>query len=204
MFSRINRKAGRLAIAAVVMAGVAGCSSSGSLRSDYDDSADFSKYRTYNYIEGAGPKSDNYQSLFSQYMVEAIDKEMQTRGYTKSDNPDLLVNFNAQLQDKTKVTTSPSMGMTGGYYGYRGGFYDPWVGYGYGTDTHVSQYTEGTYNIDLIDPRTKKLVWEAVGVGKLTEEKRAQMRELIRDGVPRYFELYPFVAGDGTPRSTEK
>jgi hypothetical protein len=96
------------------------------------------------------------------------------------------------------------MGMTGGYYGYRGGFYDPWVGYGYGTDTHVSQYTEGTYNIDLIDPRTKKLVWEAVGVGKLTEEKRAQMRELIRDGVPRYFELYPFVAGDGTPRSTEK
>ena len=32
----------------------------------------------------------------------------------------------------------------GGYYGYRGGLYAPWGGYGYGTSTHVSQYTEGT------------------------------------------------------------
>ena len=126
-----------------------GCASESKLRSAYDDSVDFSQYKTYNYIDGAGPNSDNYQSLFSQYMVKAINIEMQSRGYTLSDAPDLLVNFNANLQDKTKVTTSPSM-HTGGYYGYRGGYYDPWVGYGYGTDTHVSQYTEGTFNIDPI------------------------------------------------------
>ncbi len=203
MFHRIFSKTGRIFVVAAVVIGMSGCASKGSLRSAYDDSADFSQYSTYNYIEGAGPKADNYQSLFSQYMVEAIDKEMQARGYTMSDNPDLLVNFNANLHDKTKVTTSPSMGM-GGYYGYRGGFYDPWVGYGYGTDTHVSQYTEGTFNIDLIDPTTKRLVWEAVGVGKITEEKLENMREGVRTGVPRFFELYPFVAGDGTPRETEE
>ena len=203
MFHRIFNKTGRVFLVAALVIGTSGCSSSGSLRSAYDDTADFSQYSTYNYIDGAGPNADNYQSLFSQYMVEAIDKEMQSRGYTMSDNPDLLVNFNANLQDKTKVTTSPSMGM-GGYYGYRGGFYDPWVGYGYGTDTHVSQYTEGTYNIDLIDPKTKKLVWEAVGVGKLTEEKMENMKQLIAEGVPGYFALYPFVAGDGTPREAEK
>jgi hypothetical protein len=78
------------------------------------------------------------------------------------------------------------------------------MGYGYGTDTHVSQYTEGTYNIDLVDPNTKKLVWEAVGVGKLTEEKMANMKQLIAEGVPQYFALYPFRAGDGTPRQTGK
>lgn len=180
----------------------AGCASKPKLRSAYDDSVDFSQYKTYNYIEGAGPNSDNYQSMFSQYMVRAIDIEMQSRGYTLSNTPDLLVNFNANLQDKTKVTTSPSM-HAGGYYGYRGGYYDPWVGYGYGTDTHVSQYTEGTFNIDLVDPQLKRLVWEAVGVGRINDDTFENLEQKVREGVPRYFALYPFVAGDGTPREAE-
>lgn len=187
----------------MVVAFAAGCSSQAKLRSAYDDSVDFSQYKTYNYVEGAGPNSDEYQSLFSQYMVRAIDKEMAARGYTMSNAPDLLVNFHANLQDKTKVTTSPSMGMTGGYYGYRGGFYDPWMGYGYGTETHVSQYTEGTFNIDLVDPRLKRLVWEAVGVGRITDDTFENLEQKVMEGVPRYFALYPFRAGDGTPHEAE-
>ena len=192
----------RLFAASMLLVFASGCSSQSKLRSAYDDSVDFSQYNTYNYIEGAGPNSDGYQSLFSQYMVTAIDREMQSRGYTLSDNPDLLVNFNANLQDKTKVTTSPSM-YSGGYYGYRRGYYDPWVGYGYGTETHVSQYTEGTFNIDLVDPKLKRLVWEAVGVGRITEDSFENLQQKVNEGVPRYFELYPFRAGDGTPREAE-
>lgn len=173
----------------------AGCASKPKMRSAYDDSVDFSQYKTYNFYANAGPASDQYQSLFSQYMITAINKEMQARGYTLSDAPDLMVNFNANLQDKTKVTTSPSMG---GYYGYRGGFYDPWAGYGYGTDTHVSQYTEGTFNIDLVDPRTQKLVWEAVGVGRINDDTFENLQQKVMEGVPGYFDLYPFRAGDAT------
>jgi len=184
-----------------LLATTAGCSSQAKLRSDYDDTIDFGNYSTYNYYEGAGPEDTEYQSLFSQYMIEAIDKEMQSRGYTLSDAPDLLINYNLQVQDKTKVTTSPSMGMSGGYYGYRRGYYDPWMGYGYGTETHVSQYTEGTFNIDLVDPKLKRLVWEAVGVGRITEKKIENMREGVRNGVPRYFALYPFVAGNSAPQT---
>jgi hypothetical protein len=182
-----------------LLASMSGCSSQAKLRSAYDDSVDFAQYTTYNYYESVKTDDSDYQSLFSQYMVTAIDKEMQARGYTLSAAPDLLVNFHVQMQDKTKVTTSPSMGMSGGYYGYRRGYYDPWMGYGYGTETHVSQYTEGTFNIDLVDPNLKRLVWETVGVGRITEEKLENMREGVRNGVPRFFALYPFVAGDGTP-----
>jgi hypothetical protein len=182
-----------------LLASMPGCSSQAKLRSAYDDSVDFAQYTTYNYYESVKTDDSDYQSLFSQYMVTAIDKEMQARGYTLSAAPDLLVNFHVQMQDKTKVTTSPSMGMSGGYYGYRRGYYDPWMGYGYGTETHVSQYTEGTFNIDLVDPNLKRLVWETVGVGRITEEKLENMREGVRNGVPRFFALYPFVAGDGTP-----
>jgi Domain of unknown function (DUF4136) len=181
------------------------CSSSTSIVSDYDRSVNFGSYTTYNFVEGAGPENSNYQSFFSQYMIAAITIEMDQRGYIKSANPDLLVNFNAVLQDKTKVRTSPaSPPMMGGYYGYRDDFYDPWGGYGYGTETHVSQYTEGTFNIDIADARKKQLIWEAVGVGKVTEKDFENLEEVVKDGVPDFFSLYPFQAGDPNPVVTDE
>lgn len=44
------------------------------------------------------------------------------------------------------------------YYGYRRGYYSPWVGYSYATETTVSQYTEGTFNIDIVDARRQQLI----------------------------------------------
>ena len=187
----------KAAFAVLVLFMLGGCASD-NIRADYDRTVDFSKYNTYNYIEGAGPDNEGYESLFSQYMIRAIDIEMLNRGYTKSANPDLLVNFNAVLQDKTKVTQT-STPMYGGYYGYRGGFYDPWGGYGYGTQTHVSQYTEGTFNIDLVDAKEKRLVWEAVGVGRITEKALQNLEQSVMEGVPNFFADYPFVAGSGMP-----
>ncbi len=191
-----------LLTAAAVTAG--GCSSASNLRSDYDRGADFGSYHTYNYIENAGPESNRYESFFSQYMKAAIDIEMQKRGYTMSDNPDLLVNFNGILQEKMDVRTVPASPPPGyGYYGYRGGYYGTWGGYGYGTETHVSEYTEGTFNIDLIDAKRKQLVWEAVGVGRVSQKDLENLEEGVMKGVPRYFALYPFRAGDPNPVTTE-
>jgi len=188
----------------VLAAGASGCAGD-NIRSDYDPSADFSQYETYNFFADAGPEDTNYQSFFSQYMVAAITREMESRGYTKSNDPDLLVNFNAILQEKTKVRTSPSPSYgAGGYYGYRGDFYDPWGGYGYGTETHVSQYTEGTFNIDLVDARAKKLVWEAVGTGRISQKVLDELEERVNAGVPNFFAEYPFTAGSGVPMTPEK
>ncbi len=193
----------RIAVILLFIGGIAGCSSGGKLRSDYDRGADFGSYQTWNFIEDAGPDYAGYESLFTQYMLEAITIEMDNRGYTRSDNPDLLVNFNAYVQDKTKVTTTSAPPPMGGYYGYRGGYYGAWGGYGYGTQTHVSQYTEGTFNIDLIDAKQHQLVWEAVGVGRITDKVRNNLRQTVMDGVPNFFALYPFVAGSSTPAATK-
>jgi hypothetical protein len=193
----------RLTLLLAIIAMFAGCSGN-PIRADYDPTADFSQYRTYNFYQDAGPENTQYQSFFSRYMIAAISREMDARGYTKSDNPDLLVNFNAILQDKTDVRTTPAPSYGMGYYGYRGGFYDPWGGYGYGTETHVSQYTEGTFNIDLVDARRKQLVWEAVGVGRISEDTMENLEERVNEGVPKFFATYPFVAGSGTPVAPEK
>jgi len=178
---------------------MAGCASGPDIRSDYDRGANFGAYTTYNFAEGAGPNNDGYQSLFTRFVIDAVTIEMESRGYSKSDNPDLLVNFGARLDERINVTTSPA--MMGGYYGYRGGpyGYGGWSGYGYATETHVSQYTEGTFNIDIIDRRRRQLVWEAVGIGRITDKERQNLEETVKNGVPLYFLNYPFVAGNPNP-----
>jgi len=180
-----------------------GCASGGNILYDYDRSADFGAYRTYNFFENAGPDTGDYQSFFSRYMIDAITIEMEQRGYTKSDNPDLLVNFNAIMRDKTKVSTTPAPMPMGGYYGYRGGYYGGWGGYGYATETHVSQYTEGTFNIDIVDNAKKQLVWEAVGVGRVSEDDLENLQQGVMEGVPKFFAGYPFVAGSSAPVTDE-
>ena len=190
---RTARSATLLLLSALAFSG---CASGPQIDSAYDEAADFGQFRTYNFFSDAGPDTTNYQSLFTQYMTTAIEREMESRGYQKSADPDLLVNFNANFKDKTKVTTSPSMG---GYYGYRGGYYGGWGGYGMATDTHVSQYTQATYNIDLVDARRKQLVWEGVFVGKVKDDTFENLEEKINNGVPLFFAKYPFIAGQAAP-----
>lgn len=174
-----------------------GCASSTKIQSDYDHSVDFSQYRTYDYYSPMGVENPNYSSLLGQMFREAIDAQMLPKGYVKSDNPDILINVSARLEDKTKVSTySDPMMSGGGYYGYRGGMYDPWGGYGYGTTTHVSQYTEGTVNVDMVDPDQKRMIWEGIAIGRIDEKQSsAELREDIRAGVAEMFANYPFRAG---------
>ena len=177
---------------------IAGCASGPNVLTDYDHDADFGAYNTYNFVDGAGPDHGNVQSFFTKYVIEAVTIEMEKRGYTKSDDPDLLVNFGAKFADKVDVRTTSAPPMTGGYYGYRRGpyAYGTWGAYGHSTQTHVSQYTEGTFNIDIIDNKRRQLVWEAVGIGKVSEKKWDNLEETIMTGVPLYFSTYPFVAGN--------
>lgn len=172
------------------------CASGPKIKSDYDRSVDFSQYRTYGFFSPLGIEGPNYSTIYGSVFRDAISREMEARGYRKSEQPDLLINVSAHLQDKTKVTTTTDPFPTYGYYGYRRGFYSPWYGYNYGTTTHVSQYTEGTVNIDVVDAEAKKMIWEGVAVGRLKENRtNEEVRQAINDGVAKMFAGYPATAG---------
>ncbi len=83
----------------------------------------------------------------------------------------------------------------GGYYGYRGGYYGAYGGY----DTTVTQYTEGTLNIDLVDNTTDTLVWEVVTVGKITDKVRENLKETVNEVVPELMAKYPYIAAGYVP-----
>ena len=179
--------------AAVVLAS---CASKPTIESDYDHTIDFSQYKTYNFFNPMGIENPSYSSIYRSIFRDAIGKEMNNRGYRQSDNPDLLINVSGRMQDKTKVTTTADPYMGGGYYGYRGGRYGAWGGYGYGTSTHVSNYTEGTINVDMVDRELKRMVWEGVAVGRVNEKNTSdETRANIYAGLQEMFSGYPFRAG---------
>ncbi len=88
------------------------CTSTFTIISDYDRTADFGQYKTYNYLPGAdslmGPGASRLKSLTEQYL--------ELLGYKKTDNPDLYVSIIGQVQQKMGYTTNSSPGY-GGYYG---------------------------------------------------------------------------------------
>jgi len=184
----------------LVLAGIpvllASCASKPTIQTDYDHTIDFTSYKTYGFFNPMGIENPNYSSIYGSILRDAISKELESRGYAKSDKPDLMINVSGRLKDKTKVTTTNDPYMGAGYYGYRGGRYGAWGGYGYGSSTHVSNYTEGTVNVDIVDHELKRMVWEGVAVGRVKEKKtNEETRASIHAGIQEMFAAYPFRAG---------
>jgi len=179
---------------------LAGCATLTEMRSDYDPKSDFGTYTTYNFIADKDTSADGYTGLFAQYMTEAIAIEMEKRGYVRSSDPDLLVDSNAILEEKAKV--SRRTGSAFAYHRpYRNGYYDPWRRYGYAGQAQALAYTytEGTFSIDIIDARKKRLVWTAEGIGRVPQRDVSNLGRSVREGVPRFFDSYLFMAGDPNP-----
>lgn len=189
------------AIVALGALALAGCAApKPTLRSDYDRSANFAAYRTYAYVNPVGTDKAGYSSIVTQHFKNAIDAEMQARGYRKVESdPDLLVNFHANATEKVDVrsTPTPTMGVGvgyGGYYGYRGSMYAAWPMYT--NDVSTVRYQVGTLNVDVVDARRKQLVWEGVAEGKLRKETMQNPEPAIRSVINQLYQSYP---GRATP-----
>lgn len=173
-----------LSLLAVLVA----CASSPTIRADYDRTANFSAYRTFGFFPQLGTDTSGYESLITQTLKSAVRQEMESRGYVYSEpDADILINFNAKLAKQTEVSSMPAPA----YYGYRGGWYGGWGGY----QTYVDQYVEGTLNIDMVDSRQKRLVWEGVAIGRVTKKTQEDRQAAIRAAVAEIFAKYPFRAG---------
>jgi len=148
------------------------------ITSDYDKSIDYSQYKTYAFYKN-GIDEVKIHDLDKKRILKAIEKELQAKGMTTSENPYLLVNIFTQANEHIDVNP----------YGYNWYF-----GWNYwmlgGSTTSVHRYTEGTLSIDLIDANKKELVWQGVGQGFLTKNINKK-EERISEFVKKIIEKYP-------------
>ena len=176
-----------------------GCATGPDIRADYDKGADFGKYRTYNFVAATGTGSTDAKSLAQQILQNAASREMQSRGYTKADNADLLVNFKGKLEEKTDIESTPAP-MYGAGWGYRGWYGAPYGAYGYGgTEVSTRRSNVGTLVMDIVDREKKQVVFQG-GVEDVVTKKMLEDREALLTGaVSQIFAKYPFRAGQSAP-----
>ena len=183
----------------VVLVALAGCSSSAKVFVNENPAADIASYITYNYQSALGTdQRDGYRSILSNLLIDATDRELQARGYQRADNPDMIINFYVNTEEKVRTTSTPTAPMPMGYYGYRGGYYGAYGGYN-AYETRVTQYTEGTLNIDLVDSAKKELAWEGVTVGRITDEVRENLKTAVDNAVADVLGRFDYTAPGFVP-----
>ena len=181
----------RLPLALIVsLLMLSGCATGPDVRVDFDRLTDFTHYQSFGFVSPLGTDRGGYQSIVSQHLKAATQRQLEARGlHLDTVAPQLLINFYAQLNQKLRVTTMPTAGIGGGYYGYRAGLYAPWPMYY--DQTIVTPYTEGTLNIDVIDAARKQMVWEGVVIESVTQNTLDNLATAINAAVAAAFVKYP-------------
>ena len=147
----------RLVMGLVFLGALIGGCASTRVRVQYDETADFSAYKTF-YFNKAQPKSQGrtgavHDPLFNKDIMQEIRPLMEAKGFgeaTRRDEADLLVVFYAYTrQHREFVPPTYVVGRRGRVWAASPG--------------HVYNYKEGTLVIDIVDRAHKELVWRGVG-----------------------------------------
>jgi len=160
------------------------CSPSLKVTSDYDRTADFSKYKTYSF----SPQSSELQvnDLNKRRILGEIETQLAAKGFSKAEVGDIIVDVRVSAQERkeaTATTTGNGYGMYGGWR-YGGGFQT--------TSVNVQTYVDGTLIISFIDSQKKELVWQGTGVKELDTDATAEKREQnITNAIKGILAKYP-------------
>ena len=170
---------------------------------DYKADYNFGAVRKIAFYDDSGMIGGNNPIPLSDMQRERIDVALEqalgSKGYEMlpekdADQADLLISWTLITNDKTDVRTyeTPAMGMSAGYGRYGGynrySMYNCWGC----TQTEVSvrNYTEGTFIVDMIDPKLKKSVWRGLTQSKMKGNHDAD-QDKYNAAADRIFASFP-------------
>lgn len=155
-----------------------------SVSSHVQSGLDITKYHTYDWGPAdAFPTGDlrlDSNPVFQDQVQGAVERHLAGRGLERSasGDPDLLVHYHANISERIDVN------RTEREYGYCQGV---------DCDAWVIQYEAGTLVIDIVDARTKRLIWRGWAQdsvdGVLDNPER--MRRKIEEAVSRMLARFP-------------
>ena len=170
----------------IVTLAITSCSSV-KVAADYDKEANFDSYKTFAFFKTGIDKAE-ISDLDKRRILRAIENELLAQGYTKSENPDLLISIFTKSQQRVDVYNN-----NWGAGGWGWGGYGPWgMGRfgGWNQQPSVSTRSEGTLFIDLIDANEKELVWQGMGTGYISQNVEKK-DERIKEFVSKVMEKFP-------------
>lgn len=133
-----------------------------------DDTANFSNYQTYMWVDTRASENDNSArttAFMDIGMKNEVSKALSKKGWREvSENPDVLVSYDLFVERTTQTQSEPvySRPFTRYYYNpYMrrwGAIYYPSQFWGY--DTYQAPVKEATITITMSDARTDKAIWQ--------------------------------------------
>jgi len=169
-------------ITAVAVASLAGCASM-NVSSHVERGVNFTEYVTYDWgppdnLPVGDPRLDN-NPFFNDYLQGAIEKKLATKGFDRvaGKTADLLIHYHASVNQRLDV--------------YRA---DQQYGYCYGNcEPQVVDFEQGTLVIDLVDAKTKKVVWRGWAQDTMTGviDNQDRLQKQVDEAVTKMMLLLP-------------
>jgi len=153
---------------------------------DFDPNLDFSKYKTFAFLGGV----KNLMMLpvdpevLDNQVHRAVTRELARKSLREvqaGQNPDLVIRYWANASQQVDVT---NMGDWGPYSPYIGSYWGPMY-----DAVSASSRKENSLLIDLIDPRTKNLVWRLYLTRKFSSADKDWKK--ADEEITKAFESYP-------------
>lgn len=164
-----------LFLLAVSAAAATGCASP-KIGYDYDSSANFTAYHTYEWMPGnQEPTGDKRvdNSLVDARIRNAVEAQLRSKGYQQpaTGQPDFYVAYHAGVKDLSKGASTQR------YIGDRGSGQ-------YTTINDIQPYKEGTLLIDIVDGISRQLVWQGsalteVDPGMTAKERNDRINRIV-------------------------
>lgn len=157
---------------------LAGCASTPTAQMDFDPGFDFSGVKTIAIqpIDRSVASTVIVSDMQVSRINEALTAELGRRGYQVVDNnadADLLLTWHLITQERMDVRTYNTSIR-----------YNCW---NCGSDIRVTQFTQGTFIVDLIDPRRLQSVWRSVFESRLRDqpdpERAAENRRVAAEAI---------------------
>lgn len=146
---------------------------------DYDKNVNFDQYTSYAFYKPGIDKA-KISDLDKKRILRAIETELNAKGLTKSQTPQLLVSIFTKERERVDVYQRD--------FGYGWGWHPWWYGRYY--DNTVSSTTEGSLYIDILDAKNNELIWQGLGTAQLVtdnmEKKEERIREIVREILKEY------------------
>jgi hypothetical protein len=173
----------RYAFLVLAAAGI-GCATTGVVGSHIERGADFAVYHTYDWASAdLLPVSDGRflaNGVFVDHVHGAVDTALRARGLQRDTAgvPDLLVHYHATATRRLTLESA-------------GGPHGPGCG-GPECETRLADRDEGTVVIDVVDARTRRIVWR----GWVQDDARVMLAKPARvdASLARLFDRLPDVA----------
>ena len=170
----------------LLAAAFSGCTSI-KVTSDYDPDASFEGLDSYAWLPREQPRTGDPRldnTLVAARVRKAVDAAFAEKGIRLvSEMPAFMVAYNVALEKKIRVDTV-HRGYGHGRYGWHGGYVS--------NDTYVREYEVGTVLLDILEPKTRNLLWRGSASARVTESATPEQREQrINAAVERMLAKFP-------------